>query len=60
MESAPELFQLSVTNVDATVIGNIWMCSDCKIRRRKPIMTVSGANEYFSAEVSCIGNSPVR
>ena len=30
VESAPELFQLSVTNVEATVMGNIWMCSDCK------------------------------
>ena len=39
VESAPELFQLRVTNVEATVMGKIWMCSDCKMRGRKSILT---------------------
>ena len=28
VDSAPDVFQLRVTKVEATVIGNIWMCSD--------------------------------
>ena len=32
VDRAPLVFQLNVTKVDATEIGKIWMCSDCKMK----------------------------
>ena len=38
VDKEPEVFQLSVTNVEATVMGKIWMCSDCKKKVRKCVL----------------------
>ena len=61
MESAPELFQLSVTNVEATVMGKIWMCSDCRIRKEiKSLQCTEEETAIFALRLPEMALSLVR
>lgn len=55
VESDPDVFQLSVTNVDATVMGKICMFSDCKkmrseIMRTKILHVVNYSFQMFARQ----------
>ncbi len=54
VERVLEVFQLRVTNVDATVMGKIWMFSDCKEKQTHCLHLAEVGKESGAAEKTTI------